>query len=190
MKNILIIAKNNDVCSAVSQLLTELEFNKIVTYTSGAVARGIDTAVFDIIIVSMPLSDEYGLDLVAAIYKNTKAGIVVLAKKDIAEEVQKKLNFTGAYVLPRPFSKAVFLQTIKFSEVAKSNLIRLEQEKEELSQQLQDLKLINRAKALLMEYLKLSEEQAHRHIQKQAMDLRKTQRAVAEDILITYQNKR
>ena len=50
------------------------------------------------------------------------------------------------------------------------------------------MKIVNRAKSMLMQYLNLTEEQAHRHIQKQAMDLRKTQRAVAEDILKTYQN--
>ena len=55
-------------------------------------------------------------------------------------------------------------------------------------EQLSDMKIVNRAKSMLMQYLNLTEEQAHRHIQKQAMDLRKTQRAVAEDILKTYQN--
>ena len=50
------------------------------------------------------------------------------------------------------------------------------------------MKIVNRAKSMLMQYLNLTEEQAHRHIQKQAMDLRKTQRTVAEDILKTYQN--
>ena len=47
---------------------------------------------------------------------------------------------------------------------------------------------MNRAKACLMEYLKLTEEQAHRHIQTQAMNSRKSQREIAEDILKTYGN--
>ena len=40
-----------------------------------------------------------------------------------------------------------------------------------------------------MQYLNLNEEQAHRYIQKQAMDMRKTQSAIAREILQTYQNK-
>ena len=67
-------------------------------------------------------------------------------------------------------------------------MAKLEEENRQLSQQLSDMKIVNRAKSMLMQYLNLTEEQAHRHIQKQAMDLRKTQRSVAEDILKTYQN--
>ena len=48
------------------------------------------------------------------------------------------------------------------------------------------MKVIDRAKFCLIQYLNLSEEQAHRHIQKLAMDTRRTQRDIAEDILRTY----
>ena len=132
--------------------------------------------------------DEFGLDLVADIAKDAKNGVVVLAKHEIADEVQKKIRFTGAFVLPRPFNKAMLIQTIKLAEVAHIGMAKLEEENRQLSQQLSDMKIVNRAKSMLMQYLNLTEEQAHRHIQKQAMDLRKTQRAVAEDILKTYQN--
>lgn len=188
MKNVLIVAKTEDVCDSISELLLDLSCDSVTTYTSGAIVRGIDVSHFETIIVSTPLSDQFGLNFVADICHNTNAGIIVLAKHDIAEEVQQKLNFTGAYVLGRPFNKSVFIQTIKFSIIAKNNIERLEQEKEQLNQQISDIKTINRAKSYLMEYLKLTEEQAHRHIQKQAMDLRKPQRAVAEDIIKTYQS--
>lgn len=82
----------------------------------------------------------------------------------------------------------MLIQTIKLAEVAHIGMAKLEEENRQLSQQLSDMKIVNRAKSMLMQYLNLTEEQAHRHIQKQAMDLRKTQRAVAEDILKTYQN--
>ena len=124
----------------------------------------------------------------ADISKDTKNGIVVLAKREIADEVQKKIRFTGAFVLPRPFNKALLIQTIKLTEIAHMGMAKLEEENRQLTQQLSDMKIVNRAKSMLMQYLNLTEDQAHRHIQKQAMDLRKTQRAVAEDILKTYQN--
>ena len=124
----------------------------------------------------------------ADISKDAKNGIVVLAKREIADEVQKKIRFTGAFVLPRPFNKALLIQTIKLAEIAHIGMAKLEEENRQLTQQLSDMKIVNRAKSMLMQYLNLTEDQAHRHIQKQAMDLRKTQRAVAEDILKTYQN--
>ena len=186
--NILIAGKTEEICGSIAQLLLELDCDNISTFTSGAIIRGVDISKFDSVIISTPLSDEFGLDLVADIAKDTKNGVVVLAKREIADEVQKKIRFTGAFVLPRPFNKALLVQTIKLAEVAHIGMAKLEEENRQLSQQLSDMKIVNRAKSMLMQYLNLTEEQAHRHIQKQAMDLRKTQRAVAEDILKTYQN--
>lgn len=186
--NVLIAGKTEEICDSIAQLLLELDCDNISTFTSGAIIRGVDISKFDSVIISTPLSDEFGLDLVADIAKDTKNGVVVLAKREIADEVQKKIRFTGAFVLPRPFNKALLVQTIKLAEVAHIGMAKLEEENRQLSQQLSDMKIVNRAKSMLMQYLNLTEEQAHRHIQKQAMDLRKTQRAVAEDILKTYQN--
>lgn len=52
-----------------------------------------------------------------------------------------------------------------------------------------EARLIERAKEVLMEYLKMTEAQAHRYIEKQAMDMRITRREVAESILKTYENQ-
>lgn len=186
--NILIAGKTEEICDSIAQLLLELDCDNISTFTSGAIIRGVDISRFDSVIISTPLSDEFGLDLVADISKDAKNGIVVLAKREIADEVQKKIRFTGAFVLPRPFNKALLIQTIKLAEIAHIGMAKLEEENRQLTQQLSDMKIVNRAKSMLMQYLNLTEDQAHRHIQKQAMDLRKTQRAVAEDILKTYQN--
>lgn len=186
--NVLIAGKTGEICDSIAQLLLELDCENISTFTSGAIIRGVDISKFDSVIISTPLSDEFGLDLVADIAKDAKNGVVVLAKREIADEVQKKIRFTGAFVLPRPFNKALLIQTIKLAEIAHIGMAKLEEENRQLTQQLSDMKIVNRAKSMLMQYLNLTEEQAHRHIQKQAMDLRKTQRAVAEDILKTYQN--
>jgi response regulator NasT len=50
-----------------------------------------------------------------------------------------------------------------------------------------DLKFIERAKFVLAEYLSLTEAEAHRYIQKNAMDRRVRQVEVAKDILKTYE---
>lgn len=186
--NILIAGKTTEICESIAQLLSEQGDNNISSFTSGSIVRGVDVSEFDSVIISTPLSDEFGLDLVADISKDAKNGVVVLAKHEIADEVQRKLRFTGAFVLPRPFNKAMLIQTVKMAEIAHIGMAKLEEENRHLTQQISDIKIVNRAKSMLMQYLNLTEEQAHRHIQKQAMDLRKTQRAIAEDILKTYQN--
>ena len=48
--------------------------------------------------------------------------------------------------------------------------------------------MVNRGKYALMQYLHMTEPQAHRYIEKQAMDLRKNRQEIAERILETYES--
>lgn len=187
MSNILIAGKNEQICENITELVKEKD-NRTISLTDGIRMRSIDAAQFDVIILSTPLSDEFGLDLAAELHSKTDAALIILTKSELAEEIQKKMKFTGAFVMGRPCSKAALQQAIRFAGIAGENIKKLNEEKHQLERQIDDIKIINRAKFCLMQYLKLTEEQAHRHLQKQAMDLRKTQREVAEDILIMYDN--
>ena len=50
------------------------------------------------------------------------------------------------------------------------------------------MKLINRAKFMLMQYLGFDENQAHKYLEKQAMDKRITRLEVAIEIIKIYEN--
>jgi response regulator NasT len=62
----------------------------------------------------------------------------------------------------------------------------IKKENEGLHRKIEELRIVNRAKYILMQYLSFTEEQAHRYIEKQAMDLRQTKIKIAENILKTY----
>ncbi len=182
---IFINAKTAELCSNILAALEETAEAAALCYNDEQ-AENEDYSAYDAIIVSVPLRSEFGLDYVAEVSKKSAAPIIVLARADIAGEVQSRLKFTGAFVLAKPFQKSVLQQTIRTAVVAKENINRLISEKSELSRQLDDVRVIDRAKCCLIQYLNLTEEQAHRHIQKLAMDTRRTQREIAEDILRTY----
>ena len=61
-------------------------------------------------------------------------------------------------------------------------------ENEQLKKTISNIKLINRAKLTLIQYLKMSEDEAHRYIEKQAMDLRITKVEIAKNILKIYES--
>lgn len=179
---IFINARNLEICESIASALGELSAE--IVYRSDETVG--DLSDYDAVIVSTPLESEFGLNFVTEASKKSGAAIIVLARADIAEDVQKRIKFTGAFVIGKPFPKSVLINTVKMSLLAKESITRLEQEKKELSKQLDDVKIIDRAKCCLIEYLNLTEKQAHRHIQKLAMDTRRTQREIAEDILRTY----
>jgi response regulator NasT len=66
-------------------------------------------------------------------------------------------------------------------------MISLHNENVKLQRKIEEIRLVDRAKCTLIEVLKFSEPQAHRYIEKQAMDLRCTRKQVAENILKTYE---
>lgn len=178
---VFIIAKTEEICGSVAAALDDLGAECVPCCDERRALPDCDA-----VIVSAPLRSEFGLNFVAETSRKTSAPIIVLARADIAEDVQNRIKFTGAFVLAKPFPKSLLAQTVKMALVAKENMNRLEQEKTELLGQLDDVKAIDRAKCCLIEYLNLTENQAHRHIQKLAMDTRRTQREIAEDILRTY----
>lgn len=182
---IFINAKTEEICGNITAALKELSAETVHCFDDERAAAEV-LSEYDAIIVSMPLRSEFGLNFVVEASKKSGAAIVALTRADIAEDVQSRIKFTGAFVLGKPFPKSVLAQTVKMALLARENISRLEQEKSELSKQLDDVKMIDRAKCCLIEYLNLTENQAHRHIQKLAMDTRRSQREIAEDILRTY----
>ena len=51
---------------------------------------------------------------------------------------------------------------------------------------MEEIRIVNRAKWILIRELKLDEPEAHRYIEKQAMDRCISKRIVAEEIIKTY----
>ena len=64
----------------------------------------------------------------------------------------------------------------------------LKKENDGLIKKVEDMKIIDRAKCCLIHYLRIPEATAHRHIEKQAMDMRCSKRKVAEEILKKYES--
>ena len=71
---------------------------------------------------------------------------------------------------------------------ANMRLVELKEVNRSLEQKLEDLKFIDRAKIALIKQFGYSEDEAHKYIEKQAMNLRVTKREIAMNILRTYEN--
>lgn len=182
---IFINARSQEAADSVAAALSELSAETVCCCDDETAACA-ELSDFDAVIVSTPLRTEFGLNFLADAHRRTRASLICLVKTDIADEVQSRIRFTGAFVLPRPFTKASLVQTVRMALLAGENIRRLEDENDKLSRKLSDSKLINRAKCCLIQYLNLTEEQAQQHIGRLAMDTRRSKREVAEDILRTY----
>jgi response regulator NasT len=69
-----------------------------------------------------------------------------------------------------------------------NKLRKVQREKDQLRKKIEDIRIVDRAKCILISLFNMSEKEAHKYIEKQAMDMRITKRAVAERIIKTYEN--
>ncbi len=140
-----------------------------------------------ILIVNGPLPDEFGADLAVEAAEKGGWAVVFLAQYGCWQAAANRLAPYGVLTLSKPLDPALFRQALCLALASRRRLAALEQENLRLQSKLDEIRLVNRAKSVLTQVLGLSEAQAHRAIEKQAMDLRLTRRAVAEDILKTYE---
>lgn len=182
MKNVLIAAKTAEACKTLASFIDSTEYD-VTTATDGVTVRSIDIARFDFIFVSVPLENENGLSLLTELRAMTEAHLIAIVREDAAEAALKKLAPIGAYIVTKPVFKGALMQAIRFCETHAGSEIVFRKRIAELEKQAEQDKKLNRAKLLVMTKEQLSEAEAHRRIQKLAMDLRVSQYEIAEDII-------
>ena len=143
---------------------------------------------FDLVIVNAPLRDESGENFSRYIASRGTSQVILLVKKECFDSVSSVCEDDGVFVISKPVEKAVFLSALSLVKSAQSRIKRIQAENAQLKQKIEDIRIIDRAKCLLISIMKLSEQEAHRYIEKQAMDMRSAKRIVAEGILKLYEN--
>lgn len=141
---------------------------------------------FDIVIVNTPLPDEFGTALALDACADSGAGVLLLVRAEFFPQVNEQASPGGVLTLPKPLSQTLVSQSLTLLRGTRERLRRMEQKTATLKEKMQEIRLVNHAKWVLIEQLKMTEEQAHKYIEKQAMDRCITRRAVAENILSTY----
>jgi response regulator NasT len=68
----------------------------------------------------------------------------------------------------------------------RERLRRMEARQQSVEEKIEEIRLVNRAKWLLIECLSMTEKDAQRFVEKQSMDQRITKRQAAENIIRTY----
>jgi response regulator NasT len=172
----------------VNMVSSSTGISNISTVSSGSETRRlVSNTDYDIIVINTSLSDEFGHELSIYLSEHTGAGIVLICKASIADEISERVIDYGVCVVPKPVNKAMFFQAIKLVNATRSRIMGYQRENAKLQVKLDEIKTINRAKCVLMQYLKLTEPQAHRYIEKQAMDTRQNRIEVAKSILLRYE---
>ncbi len=188
MERALIVSGSEKGLETIAQFLHSYGYTKIISTPSGSEARRlVSTNEYALIVINTPLTDEFGHELSTMVAENSSAGIILICKADIADDVADKVEDYGVCVVAKPLNRSILHQSIRLVAATRSRMLGLQRENSKLMVKIDEMRLINRAKCTLMQYLKFTEPEAHRYIEKQAMDTRATRKEVALKILSMYE---
>jgi AmiR/NasT family two-component response regulator len=141
----------------------------------------------DLVITDIRMPDMDGLEAAQAIYDTEPVPIIVVTAHYDPEFVRRAEEQHVLAFLVKPIKEADLGPAIAIVLRRFAELESLRQENQNLTQALQDRKLIERAKGFLMKQGHLDEEAAFKRLQKLARDQRKKMAEVAQMIVTTFE---
>ncbi|MCL2227951.1 MAG: ANTAR domain-containing protein [Oscillospiraceae bacterium] len=188
MDGALIVSSAERGTELLTELLTAAGFHQIAALRSGGEARRtLLEREFDLVIINSPLIDESGEGLARQIATQGVSQVMLVVKGEFFDAISANCEDDGVLTIAKPLNKNVFWSGLKLARAAQNRLRRAQAENVKLERKIEEIRIIDRAKCILISNADMSEEDAHRYIEKQAMDLRSTKRDIAEDILRTYE---
>jgi response regulator NasT len=136
----------------------------------------------DLMVMDIKMPDLDGLSAAEKI-SALKIPVVLLTAFSQQELVTRAAEVGAMAFLVKPFSPQDLLPAIEIALSRHSQLIALEAEVSDLGERLETRKLVERAKGVLSEKMKLTEPEAFRWIQKASMDRRLSMADVARTVL-------
>ena len=189
MENALIVSNSENGAASIAEMINAASIREIVALKScGEAQRLLLERDFDLTVINAPLADESGENLSRHIASKSISQVILIVKSEFFDSVSAVCEEDGVLTISKPVNRAVFWSALKLAGSVQNRLKRVQAENARLKQKIEDIRIIDRAKCLLISYLNMSEQEAHRYIEKQAMDLRSSRRAVAEGILKMYEN--
>ena len=186
--SVLIVTASDTFANSVMPLLPMTDYWPVTTVHSVSEARRrvVDTE-FDIVLINAPLPDDFGMRLAIDICTNSGAGVLLLVKNDLFNDIYAKVVGYGVITLSKPTNSQMVTQNLRILCATRERMRQMQARQATVEEKIEEIRLVNRAKWLLIECLSMTEPEAHRYIEKQSMDARISKREVAENIIKTYQ---
>lgn len=125
---------------------------------------------YDMVIINAPLPDEFGEEYALDVTEKCSASVLVAVPREACGDVLERVTDHGIVVVPKPFSRERMDRAIRFLAAMQDRIHRLEREVSAAREKMEELRVVGRAKLLLVERKHMTEEEAHRYIGKLAMD--------------------
>lgn len=181
--SVLVVTKDQKVSVLAGAMLIQPLFETTVTSNFNEARRMCAERVYNIVLVDF--SDGEGSDFAVDISDSTST-ILLLCPNHLYEQVSYKVEPYGVLTVAVPFDQFYFYSMIKAAIAVQYKVQILSSQTIKLKEKMEEIRLVNRAKLLLMEKENMSEADAHHAIEKRAMDTGAKKTKAAEEIIKKY----
>lgn len=181
----LVASRDSQFRESITKTLVSRGFEEVLETGDGN--RAIAMAKLEkpgLVVLDDELDDVNGITAAEKIVSSAALPVILIASSCNAGLVEKALEAGVMGYVCKPVREAELWAVVDLAIHHYEEVVSLREEVHKLKDTLATRKLLEQAKGLLMQN-GMSEEEAHRHIQKIAMNRRTSLRAVAEAILLT-----
>lgn len=185
--SVLVVSAAEGFNNAISPLLSASKYSPTVFVSSiNAAKQVLAERYFDFVIINSPLPDDIGSRFAIDAGSSKETVVLQIVRSELYEEIHDKVGDHGVFVLSKPTSKPTMITALNWLSSARERLRTTEKKTLSLEDKMEEIRIVNRAKWLLISELKFDEPDAHRYIGKQAMNRCVSKRVIAEEIIKTY----
>ena len=185
--SVLVVSASENFNAAAKELLPSSGYNPVHSANNVSEAkRYIAARSFDFVIVNSPLPDESGIRFAIDCCRSQTTVVLLLARSDVHAEVHDKVTEHGVFTLSKPTNRATLMQALSWMSSARERLRKMQQKTSSIEERMEEIRIVNRAKCLLISELKMTESEAHRYIEKNAMDNCIPKKEAAKKVIKLY----
>ena len=181
--SVLLVSRDNKIVTQISAFLVAPLFELTTTSDFNEARRLATERSFNIIIADS--GDGYDTDFAINI-ADSYSTILLLVPNEHFDEISYRVEGYGILTITKPFEPFYFYNMVKIAIAVQYKVQVLSSQTTKLKVKMEEIKQVNRAKMLLMSNMNMSEQEAHRYIEKEAMDRGMKRIAISEEIIKTY----
>ena len=189
MESALVIINTEKSVALIAELLrAHSVFDVVHARSAGEARRMLLERDFDLVVINAPMPDETGESLARQVAARGIGQVILIVKSEIFESVAAVCEQDGVLTVARPVGREMFFQVLSLAEAMHARLKKARFEDKSLKQKIDTIRIIDRAKSVLITSRGMSEHEAHRYIEKKAMDTRTSKCAIGKRIINDYEN--
>ena len=185
--NVLLVSSAGKLNTALLPFFDAERFEPVtVVDTVSRAQRMLAERDYDLVIINAPLPDDFGRRFAIDVCTDSGRVALLIVRSDIYDETCSAMTPHGVLVAKRPMERSVMEELLDVMCTVRERLRGVQKKTMTLEDKMAEIRQVNRAKWALIRACHMTEEEAHRYIQKQAMDVCVSKKEAAESILKTY----